>query len=194
MFKNICLGFVPVVVLTVGSACAQQYPHKPLRIVVGYTPGGAVDFTARLIGQKLAEQLGQPVVVENRPGATTAIATERVATAAPDGYTLLLIPTSTAIQSALRKNLPYDLKRDFASVSSLAIGPFALVVANIMAHTLIELAPMLVRQVAPGGTLLLSGILDFQGDDVEAAFVKAGLAARDRQREGEWVLIELVRA
>ena len=128
MFKNICLGFVPVVVLTVGSACAQQYPHKPLRIVVGYTPGGAVDFTARLIGQKLAEQLGQPVVVENRPGATTAIATERVATAAPDGYTLLLIPTSTAIQSALRKNLPYDLRRDFAPVSQLAMGPFALVV------------------------------------------------------------------
>ncbi len=128
MFKNIYLGFFPVVVLTVGSACAQQYPHKSLRIVVGYTPGGAVDFTARLIGQKLAEQLGQPVVVENRPGATTAIATERVATAAPDGYTLLLIPTSTAIQSALRKNLPYDLKRDFAPVSSLAIGPFALVV------------------------------------------------------------------
>jgi len=73
-------------------------------------------------------------------------------------------------------------------------GPFALVVANIMAHTLIELAPLLVRQVAPGGTLLLSGILDFQGDDVERAFVQAGLAARDRQREGEWVLIELVRA
>ncbi len=110
------------------SAQAQTYPTKPLRIVVGYTPGGAVDFTARLIGQKLAEQFGQPVVVENRPGATTAMATERVATSAPDGYTLLLIPTSTAIQSALRKNLPYDLKRDFAAVSQLAMGPFALVV------------------------------------------------------------------
>ncbi len=87
-----------------------------------------MDFTARLIGQKLTEQLGQPVVVENRPGATTAIATERVVTAAPDGHTLLLIPTSTAIQSALRKNLPYDLKRDLAAVSQLAMGPFALVV------------------------------------------------------------------
>jgi tripartite-type tricarboxylate transporter receptor subunit TctC len=66
--------------------------------------------------------------VENRPGATTAIATEKVATAAPDGHTLLLIPTSTAIQSALRKNLPYDLKRDLAPVSQLATGAFALVV------------------------------------------------------------------
>lgn len=87
-----------------------------------------MDFTARLIGQKLSEQIGQPVVVENRPGATTAIATERVAVAAPGGHTLLLIPTSTAIQSALRKNLPYDLKRDFAAVSQLAMGPFARVV------------------------------------------------------------------
>ena len=106
----------------------SSYPARPLRILVGYTPGGAVDFTARLVAQKLSEQFGQPVVVENRPGATTAIATERVAMAAPDGYTLLLIPTSTAIQSALRKNLPYDLKRDFTAVSQLAMGPFALVV------------------------------------------------------------------
>ncbi len=104
------------------------YPARPLRILVGYTPGGAVDFTARLVAQKLTEQFGQPVVVENRPGATTAIATERVVLAAPDGHTLLLIPTSTAIQSALRKNLPYDLKRDLAAVSQLAMGPFALVV------------------------------------------------------------------
>ncbi len=105
-----------------------NFPSRPLRIIVGYTSGGAVDFTARLVGAKLTEALGQPVVVENRPGATTAIATERVATAVPDGYTLLLIPTSTAIQSALRKNLPYDLKRDFAPVSQLATGAFALVV------------------------------------------------------------------
>ena len=72
-------------------------------------------------------------------------------------------------------------------------GPFPLVVANIMAHTLIELAPLLVRQVAAGGTLLLSGILDFQADDVETAFVKAGLRAAGRDEQGEWVLIELAK-
>jgi tripartite-type tricarboxylate transporter receptor subunit TctC len=132
-----------IVVLTLGVAAgaqAQPWPNRPLRIVVGYTSGGAVDFTARLIGQKLTEQLGQPVVTENRPGATTAIATEKVATAAADGHTLLLIPTSTAIQSALRKNLPYDLKRDFAPVSLLATGAFALVVhPSLPVKTLKEL-------------------------------------------------------
>ncbi len=133
MFKNRYLHYSFIVLwCAVGTAHAQPsappYPARPLRILVGYTPGGAVDFTARLVAQKLTEQLGQPVVVENRPGATTAIATERVALAAPDGHTLLLIPTSTAIQSALRKNLPYDLKRDLAAVSQLAMGPFALVV------------------------------------------------------------------
>ena len=135
MFKIKTLWCFFAWALCVAGAHAQavNFPNRPLRIVVGYTSGGAVDFTARLIGAKLTEAklteaLGQPVVVENRPGATTAIATERVGTAAPDGYTLLLIPTSTAIQSALRKNLPYDLKRDFAPVSQLASGAFALVV------------------------------------------------------------------
>ncbi len=129
LFKNKYLRCGLGIALSVtATSYAQQFPSRPLRIVVGYTSGGAVDFTARLIGTKLTEALSQPVVVENRPGATTAIATERVATAAPDGYTLLLIPTSTAIQSALRKNLPYNLKRDFAPVSQLASGAFALVV------------------------------------------------------------------
>lgn len=132
MFKNKYLSYFCVALwCAAGAAQAQPvppYPARPLRILVGYTPGGAVDFTARLVAQKLTEQFGQPVVVENRPGATTAIATERVVLAAPDGHTLLLIPTSTAIQSALRKNLPYDLKRDLAAVSQLAMGPFALVV------------------------------------------------------------------
>lgn len=109
----------------VGEA-QQPYPNKPLRIVVGFVPGGAVDFIARLMAQKLNEQFGQPVVVENRPGAATSIAAERVVTAAPDGYTLLLIPISTAVQSAFRKSLPYDLKRDLAAVTQLATGPLVL--------------------------------------------------------------------
>ncbi len=130
-----------------GPANAQPYPVKPIRIVVGFVPGGAVDFTARLVGQKLSEALGQPVVIENRAGASTAIATERVATAPGDGYTLLLIPTSTAVQTALRSNLPYDLKRDLTPVSLVSIGPFVLVVhPSVPAKTPQELIALAQRQ------------------------------------------------
>jgi tripartite-type tricarboxylate transporter receptor subunit TctC len=134
--KNNYLAFCVAAVLGVvcvgaqaqpaATGATQHYPYKPLRIVVGFVPGGAVDFIARLMAQKLNEQFGQPVVVENRPGAATAIAAERVATAAADGYTLLLIPISTAVQSAFRKSLPYDLKRDLAPVTQLATGPLVL--------------------------------------------------------------------
>ena len=130
-----------------GPANAQPYPVKPIRIVVGFVPGGAVDFTARLVGQKLSEALGQPVVIENRAGASTAIATERVATAPGDGYTLVLIPTSTAVQTALRSNLPYDLKRDLTPVSLVSIGPFVLVVhPSVPAKTPQELIALAQRQ------------------------------------------------
>ena len=79
LFAGVCAG------IAVGDVDAQPYPSKPIRILVGYVPGGAVDFTARMVAQKLSEALGQPVVVENRAGATTAIATERVATSPADG-------------------------------------------------------------------------------------------------------------
>lgn len=106
---------------------AQSYPERPVRIVIGFAPGGAVDFVARLFGQKLSESLGQPFVIENRPGAATSISAERVAKAPADGYTLLLLPISTAVQSAVRTNLPYDLKRDIATISQVSAGPLILV-------------------------------------------------------------------
>ena len=110
------------------GAAAQGYPSKPIRIIVGYAPGGAVDFTARLLAQKLPEHVRQSVIVENRPGAGSTIGTERVATAPPDGYTLLLMPTTAVVQSALRPNLSYNLERDLQPVSLVASGPFVLVV------------------------------------------------------------------
>lgn len=107
---------------------AQTYPSKPIRVVVGYAPGGAVDFTARLLAQKLPEHLKQNVIVENRPGAGSTIGTALVAKAPPDGYTLLLMPTTGVVQSALRPDLPYNLERDLAPVTLVASGPFVLVV------------------------------------------------------------------
>jgi tripartite-type tricarboxylate transporter receptor subunit TctC len=117
--------FTPTFALDAG---AQNYPAKPIHMVVGYPPGGAVDFTARLFAQKMSDSVGQPVLVENRPGSSTAIATDRVAKAPADGYWLLLIPTSAAVQSALRKDLPYDLERDLAPVVLLSTAPYVLVV------------------------------------------------------------------
>lgn len=110
----------------VSAAMAQAYPVKPVRLIVGYTPGGGADTTARLVAQKLSEALGRQVVVENRPGASGTIATERVATAPPDGYTLLLMTTGDTVQPALRTKLPYDLQRDLAPISQPTAGPSAL--------------------------------------------------------------------
>ena len=82
-------------------ASAQAYPTRPVRMIIGYPPGGSADITARLIGQWLSERLGQPVVIESRPGGGTNIATEAVVRAAPDGYTLLLVAPANAINATL---------------------------------------------------------------------------------------------
>jgi tripartite-type tricarboxylate transporter receptor subunit TctC len=112
--------------LGTASASAQNYPVKPIRLLFGYTAGGAGDVSARLLAQKLSESLGQNVVVENRPGASGAIADEAVARAPADGYTLLYAAGSTAILPALRAKLPYDVARDFAPVALVVITSFAL--------------------------------------------------------------------
>jgi tripartite-type tricarboxylate transporter receptor subunit TctC len=107
-------------------AKSQSYPVKPIRLIFGYTAGGAGDVSARMLAQKLSEMLGQQVVVENRPGAGGAIADEYVARSPADGYTLLYAAGSTAILPALRPKLPYDVARDFAPVSLVVMTSFAL--------------------------------------------------------------------
>jgi tripartite-type tricarboxylate transporter receptor subunit TctC len=109
-------------------AGAQQYPSGPIRIVVPFTPGGGTDILARLIGQKLTESWGQPVVVDNRAGASGTVGTAVVAKAAADGHTALIVPAGYAGNPSLYKRLPYDHTRDLAPVSWLASGPLMLVV------------------------------------------------------------------
>ena len=113
---------------SVPAGASSLYPTKPVRVVVGFSPGGIADVTARLIAPRLGEVLGQQVVIENRPGASGAIATERVATSPPDGYTLLAPTAADAVIPVLRAKLPYNLERDLAPVSLVAVAPFVLVV------------------------------------------------------------------
>ena len=122
-------AFVPA------HAPAQTYPVKPIRFVVPFAPGGASDVLARLVGQKLAERLGQPVVVENKPGAATTVGAAEVARAPADGYTLLLAPAPFVIAPLMYQNLPYDAARDFTGVALLASSPLILTAHPSVAAT-----------------------------------------------------------
>ncbi len=124
----------------VGQASAQGYPTRPLKIVVGFAPGGGQDQIARLLGQGLTEKLGQQVLIDNRPGSGTIAATELVVSAPADGYTLLLVSTAAAINPGLHPRLRYDVLRDIAPVWGLIREASVLVVpAAFAARTLQEL-------------------------------------------------------
>ncbi|MEI7568090.1 MAG: tripartite tricarboxylate transporter substrate binding protein [Alcaligenaceae bacterium] len=110
------------------NAAAQEYPSRSVKIVVGYPPGGAVDSNARLIGQLLSERWKKPVVVENRSGAGSTIATASVAQASPDGYTILLASPAHTINATMYKKLPYDTATAFAAVAKLSLAPLILIV------------------------------------------------------------------
>ena len=112
------------------GARAQAYPNKPVRIVVPFVPGGAVDTLARLIGAKLAENLGQPVIVENRAGAGGNLGADVVAKSPPDGYTMLLATTGQAISASLYRTLPFDPVKDFTPVTQVIASTFVLLASN----------------------------------------------------------------
>jgi tripartite-type tricarboxylate transporter receptor subunit TctC len=120
-------------------AWAQTYPTRPVRFIIGFAAGGGSDITARLMGQWLSERLGQPVVIESRPGANTNIATEAVVRAPADGYTLLLCDTTNAINSALYDKLNFNFIRDIAPVATIGRSMFVMVVhPSIPAKTVPE--------------------------------------------------------
>lgn len=112
------------------SWAQSRFPSKPVRLVVPNGPGGAADITARTVGQAMSATLGQPVVIENKPGAGGVVAGELVAHAEPDGHTVLLVSSGTAVSAALFKSLPFDPLRDFAPVSLLATFDLVLVAAE----------------------------------------------------------------
>jgi tripartite-type tricarboxylate transporter receptor subunit TctC len=122
-----------VAVLILGAACgtgiAQDYPAKPVRILVGFSPGSTTDILARTVGQKMSEAWRQPVLVDNRPGAGGVGASNAVATAAADGYTLLVVSAGHAASAAIYSKLPFDTLKDFAGVSRIANVPSILVVS-----------------------------------------------------------------
>jgi len=150
------------------AASAQSYPTKPIRIVLPFGPGGVADITTRTIAPKLGESLGQQIVVENMPGAGGIRASETVAKATPDGYTLLLLTNGNAVSKALFKSLPYDPETDFAMIST--VGYFSMVIvtgANSQYKTLQDVigaakqnpGKLNIGTITPGGTQHLAGEL-----------------------------------
>ncbi len=142
MYKKTFAALAPAL-LAASQACAQNFPARPLRLVVPYAAGGSTDVLARLIGQKLTESLGHPVVIDNRTGAGTLIATEIVAHAAPDGHTLLMATPPLVVADALYKSVPFNVARDFAAVTNVAATSNVLVVhPSLVAQSARELITM----------------------------------------------------
>ena len=156
------------------------YPNRPVRILVPYGPGGVADTTVRLLAQKLNERLGQPFIIENRPGAGGILAAKAGATAAPDGYTLALTGNGTAISKSLFKSLPYDVLRDFKSVSVMAWldltiatkaeGPLK-TVSDIVSAAKKDPGKLNFGAIAPGSTQHLSAVLFMLTGDIKVTMV-----------------------
>ncbi|MCC6535135.1 MAG: tripartite tricarboxylate transporter substrate binding protein [Burkholderiales bacterium] len=144
-------GYAVIVLATLAAGShAQPYPNRPLRIIVPYPPGASTDYTARLIGQRLGDAFGQPVVVENRAGAGGIIAADLAAHALADGYTLFFgTPAALCISPAMQRKVPYDTRRDFAPVARLVLNPQILVAApGFAANTVAELVAL--ARLRPG--------------------------------------------
>jgi tripartite-type tricarboxylate transporter receptor subunit TctC len=143
-------ALVGACLLAAATAALAQYPSKPVRLLVGFPPGGANDIVARIAAQKLSDTLGQPVVVENRPGNAGVVAAEALAKSSPDGYTLMLGSTGTnSIAPALTSKLPYDAVNAFTPVGLIGIAPSAMVVnAAVPAQSVRELVAL--AKLRPG--------------------------------------------
>ena len=144
-----------------GHSLAQGWPNRPIRMVVPYTPGGYTDLMARLVGQKISEALGQPIVFENKPGANAIIGTDVVAKAAPDGYTFGTVIAAHAVNATLNPKLPYDTLKDFSYVSLMSVAPLIMIAhPSLPANNVKELVAL--AKTKPGQ-------LNFESSGVGAA-------------------------
>lgn len=121
------VGAFAVMSVCAGSALAQGWPNRPIRMVVPYTPGGYTDLMARLVSEKMSAALGQPIVIENKPGANAVIGTDSVVKAAPDGYTFGTVIAAHAVNATLNPKLPYDTMKDMTYVSLMSVAPLILI-------------------------------------------------------------------
>jgi tripartite-type tricarboxylate transporter receptor subunit TctC len=138
--KNCGYALCVALLLGASAACAQQYPTRPVRFISPYPAGGGNDTLLRLLGEKLGEQIGQRIIVDNRPGANTIVGTELLAKSPADGYTFILIPNSFATNPSFYPKLPYDTVKDFAPVAQVAQSPQMIVAhPSVPARTLKEL-------------------------------------------------------
>lgn len=155
-------GLISKVLLSIGLvffsflAQAQSWPAKPIRLVIPFAPGGGTDILARVIAPRLSELLGQPIVIDNKPGASSIIGSQIVAQAPADGYTLLMVDSSILVNPGLRSNLPYDTLKAFTPINHLAVGPVILVVnPDVPAKNLTELIQL--AKAKPGELFYGSG-------------------------------------
>ncbi|HSD44838.1 MAG TPA: tripartite tricarboxylate transporter substrate binding protein [Burkholderiales bacterium] len=155
----------------VSGAAAQTYPTKPVRIVVPFGPGGVADISARAVAQKMGESMGQQVVVENKPSAGGILASETVAKAEPDGYTLLFITNGNSVSESLFKSLPYNSVRDFAPVSTVGFFDFVFVVKND--SDIKSMGDLLARMKANPGKLNIATINPGSGQHLSAELFKS---------------------
>jgi tripartite-type tricarboxylate transporter receptor subunit TctC len=166
-FVHLAVGAAALPVLS-RTARAQAYPYKPLRWIVGFPPGGGADTVARIMGPWLSDRLGQPVIIENRPGASTNIAVQAVVSSPPDGYTLLFLGASAIVNTSMFENLPFNLQRDIAPVSGLIDYPMVMVahpsvpaktVAQLIAHAKANPGKVTMASFGTGSASHLAGEL-----------------------------------
>jgi len=143
MHRNFNMGLLLAGLCVTSANAQQQYPTKPIRIIVPSSPGGGLDFVARAVGQQVTASWGQSVVVDNRAGAGGTLGPELVARAAPDGYTLMLVSATFAVNPSAYPKLPYDTLKDFAPITQATAQPQVIVVhPSLAARSVKELAAL----------------------------------------------------